>query len=185
MKQPSKHPIQHPRLPHLPPSIARNGQRSPYPTHLHRGQHPARTVCPSQTRAPPPTSTYITRRARHRACLRFLSPSLRSSPRARRPSRTQPTEWGLTQPTRRRAERVALLRRLRALPAVVGRGVRRAHTADAAAWRRRGGDEKGKGWAQVVLDDPQVEFSISFPLCSWCEDVCGCRCDSEVEEGRC
>jgi hypothetical protein len=44
------------------------------------------------------------------------------------------------------------------------------------------GDEKGKGLAQVVLDDPQVEFGISFPLCSWCEDVCGCRCDSEVGE---
>ncbi|KAJ7845250.1 hypothetical protein B0H14DRAFT_2774994, partial [Mycena olivaceomarginata] len=48
----------------------------------------------------PPTSTHNTRRARHRACLRFLSSSLRSSLRTRRPSRALGWAWCTTCKTR-------------------------------------------------------------------------------------
>ncbi|KAJ7748718.1 hypothetical protein B0H14DRAFT_2983749 [Mycena olivaceomarginata] len=105
---------------------------------------------PTSTHNTPAIQEFVKCRTRHRACLRFLSPSLRSSPRTRRPSRSAGAHT---------ADGVG------------------THTADATGrntWlffagfvlfrctRRLGdeeeGDEKGKGRAQV-------EFGMSFPLC--------------------
>jgi hypothetical protein len=106
----------------------------------------------------------------------------------RRPARTQPTGWGLTlgdDGGRSPVHAWLFFTGFVLFPLwwVAAFGVPIPQT------RRLGdeeeGDEKGKGRAQVVLDDPQVEFGMSFPLCSWSQVLMCVDADARSWRRRC